>query len=68
MVEIMVTKMFSKESVDSLISMLFRDMTEDHKIFDKIPEVSDEDEPVEVKKEPKKDEEVADPAFYGRDL
>lgn len=67
MVEMMVTKMFSKESVYSLISMLFRDMTEDHKIFDAIPE-EDEDAPVEEKKEVAKDEEVPDPAFYGRNL
>ena len=64
----MVCMMFSKESVYSLITMLFRDMTEDHKIFDKKEEEEEnEDAPVEIKKEVK-EEEPEDPAFYGRNL
>ena len=33
-VEFLVLKLFSKESIFSLLEILFKDMTSDHKIFD----------------------------------
>ena len=41
-VEFMVLKLFSKQSIFSLIDILFKDMNEDYKIFD--PPIEDDDD------------------------
>ena len=43
-VEFMVLKLFSKQSIFSLIDILFKDMNEDYKIFDPPPDSEEEEE------------------------
>ena len=56
----MVLKLFTKQSIFSLIDMLFKDMNEDAKIFDKDPEESDEEEEVKEEEDEEDDEEDVD--------
>ena len=70
-VEYMVLKLFSKQSIFSLVDILFKDMFEDSKKL--IEEVEDLDEDVEEEEdeeeeEEEAEEEAADPTKYGYDM
>lgn len=70
LVEFMILKIFSKQSIFSLVDILFKDMKEDYKMIEK-EHVSDSDE--EEKKGHhchghEEVEEEVDPTKYGQDI
>lgn len=70
-VEYMVLKLFSKQSIFSLVDILFKDMFEDSKKLKEEVEDLDEDveeEEDEEEEEEEAEEEAADPTKYGYDM
>ena len=64
----MVLKLFTKQSIFSLIDMLFKDMNEDAKIFLNDPEDDDDDEEEEEKEESEDEHRYIDVETESHDL
>ena len=72
-VEFMILRIFSKQSIFSLVDILFKDMKEDYKAIEKEPESESEEEDKEKghchgHEQVEEEEEYVDPTQYGQDI